>query len=71
MLCSLIGREVESTAESTESGLVVRLGSTSLVLSPSIDELRGPEIAMLHDLRGDEDVTVVWRPGEDVFRHIS
>jgi hypothetical protein len=61
---------VVAGTESDSSGLAVLLEAGSLVLNPTATELAGPEIAMLHVL-GEPGEWMVWRPGEDTFRHLA
>lgn len=68
-ICSFIGQEVQLTAESAETGLIVYFGTGAITLNPTVDELEGPEIAMLHVLF-ESDEWMVWRPGVDAFRHL-
>ena len=67
-LCELIGQQVVSTG--TARGLRVDFVGAGLVVDPSIDELVGPEIAMLHPLF-EQAPGMVWRPGEGAFEHLA
>lgn len=68
-LRSLAGHSVLSTEERTGVGLRISLEGGSIRLHPSLDELSGPEIAML---RGFEDQNwMCWRPGEKSFEDLA
>lgn len=64
-LCSLIGSEILSTTEAVQSGFAVVLDRGAVLVKPTWDELRGPEIAHLSGL--DDQAWMVWRPGEESF----
>lgn len=69
-LRSLIGYDVTATSEGTGGGLRVEVaGRGAVVLDPSVDELTGPEIAMLSGF--PDGAWMVWRPGEEAFEHLS
>ena len=68
-LCSLLAETVVDTREVTGEGLVIELESGFIRVHPSLDDLEGPEIAMLS---GFEDrAWMVWRPGEDSFEDLT
>lgn len=68
-LVSLIGRDVTATTEGPGTGLVVTLGDSAIALRPKIDELAGPEIAMLRGF--GEKAWMVWRAGEEAFEYLQ
>lgn len=64
-LRELVGDDVIAADEGTGTGLRISLGSTSLVINPTSEDLVGPEIALL---RGFADgAWMCWRPGEGTF----
>lgn len=65
-LCRLIAREVTAVTDTHDDGLVLRFGADRLVFKPDLEELRGPEIAMLR-MGGSDRRWNVWRPGEGSF----
>lgn len=67
-LTSLVGGVVTSTEERTGVGVRIELERGSLRLHPSIDELTGPEIAMLRGFA--DNAWMCWRPGEDAFEDL-
>ena len=68
-LRALVAQEVTSTAEQTGIGIVLSFLTGRLMVHPTLDELEGPEIAMLS---GFEDQSwMVWRPGEESFRDLA
>jgi hypothetical protein len=67
-LRGLVGGSVLSTDERTGVGLRVDLDGGTIHLHPSVDEIPGPEIAML---RGFADQSwMCWRPGEESFEDL-
>ncbi|WP_327150127.1 hypothetical protein [Nocardia sp. NBC_01329] len=64
-LRSLISGTVVRTEEATGVGLRIELDSGSVVVNPALDELIGPEIAMLSGFTDGH--WMCWRPGEDCF----
>jgi hypothetical protein len=69
-LCSFIDQSVVGTEEAHSSGLVLHFDQGTLEMNPSVEELVGPEIAMLHELGTHRGGWMVWRPGEDAFEHL-
>ena len=67
-LVSLVPSEVLAASAAFGRGVRIELESGVLVLDPTLDELTGPEIAML---RGPEGRLQVWRPGEDEFTDLT
>lgn len=68
-LRAFIPEVVTCTAEQTGQGIVICFASGRLVLHPTVEELVGPEIAMLSGF-GDGR-WMVWRPGEDSFADLA
>ncbi|MFD4420770.1 hypothetical protein ACFWN7_04600 [Agromyces sp. NPDC058484] len=65
---ALVAQEVAGTVEQTGTGIVLSFQTGRLVIHPKLDELVGPEIAMLS---GFEDGSwMVWRPGEESFEDL-
>ncbi len=67
-LCSYIGETVTAVQVDAAVGLLLRFGHKSLRIRPRIDDLEGPEIALLQLPDGEWDV---WRPGEGVFTSLA
>lgn len=67
-VCAAIGLSVAQI--STGRGVVIHFPDRSFSLDPSLEDVAGPEIAMLHTLDRIGDA-IVWRPGEDSFRHLD
>lgn len=60
---------VRQTFEGSGLGLCLQFADGAIELNPTIDDLVGPEIALLG---GFEDLAwMVWRPGEDSFEHLA
>lgn len=68
-LVSLIPGSVTATTEVKAQGLRLELTSGAILLSPSFDELVGPEIAMLFGF--EDERWMCWRPGEEAFEHLT
>lgn len=68
-LCAFITHEVTGVEESEVAGLTLRFGPGSLVVNPALEELVGPEIAMVQ-VPGDSR-WAVWRPGEPPFERLG
>jgi len=66
-LVSLISRDVTEVEDSPTHGLVLMFGGdAALMINPELDDLQGPEIAMLQ-MNDDEGAWEIWRPGEGSF----
>ncbi|MGW5112130.1 hypothetical protein [Nocardia sp. NPDC004123] len=63
-LCALISQTVVSIDEAVGTGLLLRFAIGALSIHPALEELGGPEIAVLS---GFSDMWAVWRPGEGTF----
>jgi hypothetical protein len=61
--------EVVETTEKTGIGLKIDFPSGWIALHPTVDELVGPEIAMLGGF--EDGRLMVWRPGEDSFEDLA
>lgn len=69
-LRSLIGHDVTATSEGMGGGLRVEIaGRGAVVIDPAMEELTGPEIAMLSGF--PDNAWMVWRPGEEAFEHLA
>ncbi|MGW5106674.1 hypothetical protein [Nocardia sp. NPDC004123] len=68
-LCAFISQTVVSTKEAVGLGLVVRFGIGAVSIHPALEELTGPEIAMISGF--PDRSWDVWRPGEDVFADLE
>lgn len=71
-LRSLVGHDVTATSEGEGAGRGLRVEIASrgaVVLDPAMEELNGPEIAMLSGF--PDDAWMVWRPGEEAFEHLA
>jgi hypothetical protein len=68
-LVALVMGAVVGTVERPRTGLRVELDRGTLVLNPAIDELVGPEIALLSGFADRQ--WMCWRPGEDAFEHLA
>jgi len=68
-LCAFIDHEVCDTDETVERGLEVRFDLGAIVIDPALEDLTGPEIAVLHVYAPPGEISPwsVWRPGEDIF----
>ncbi len=68
-LISLIASDVVTAAEEAAHGLRLEFAGGAIVLHPHLDDLTGPEIAMLS---GFEDGRwMCWRPGEEAFEYLA
>ncbi len=67
-LVDLIGSEVAGVREATGIGIELEVGDAVLSLHPTVDELEGPEIALLDGF--EDGAWMVWRPGEDSFEDL-
>lgn len=68
-LRAMLGNEVSGTEEASGVGLRIETGHRTLVVNPTLDELVGPEIALLSGF--EDDAWMCWRPGEECFAHLS
>ncbi|GGF39120.1 hypothetical protein GCM10011519_10940 [Marmoricola endophyticus] len=68
-LRSLVGYEVVGTAEASGLGLRIGVGTGTIVINPSREELTGPEIALLGGFA--DAAWMCWRPGEDCFTELG
>jgi hypothetical protein len=68
-ICSLIGRRVVAADEASGSGLSLVFDQGSIVLRPTAEDLRGPEVAMLTGVADGR--WMVWRPGEEAFDYLA
>ena len=68
-LVALVMGEVVRTVEQTGTGLRVELDRGTLVLDPTLDDLVGPEVALLDGFA--DRAWMCWRPGEDAFEHLA
>ena len=68
-LVALIPDEVVRTTEGTGSGLRIEFASGVVVLHPRLDDLVGPEIALLGGFADGQ--WMCWRPGEESFEDLS
>ena len=69
-LCSLLMREVTAASDTVDRGISLAFGDSEVRLKPSLDELVGPEIAMLQ-MNNEAREWEVWRPGEGSFARQS
>jgi len=60
---ALIPGEVVATSEATGSGLRIAFEAGAIALQPRLDELTGPEIALLGGFQDGR--WMCWRPGEE------
>lgn len=68
-LCSLLDLPVLSTREETGIGLVLEFDAGTIRIHPALEELDGPEIAMLGGF--DDHAWMCWRTGEDSFEDLA
>jgi hypothetical protein len=68
-LCECIDAGVTAVRDDVASGMQLQFPDRSLVIKPTLDELPGPEIALLWFF--DTKDWDVWRPGEDTFADLS
>lgn len=68
-LRAFIDEGVRTATAAVGTGLVIELRTGAIALNPTIDQLEGPEIAMLSGFK-DRSWTV-WRPGEDEFAELT
>jgi hypothetical protein len=64
-LCECIGATVTLVRDDPASGMQLQFDDRILEIRPTLDELPGPEIALLHFFETKE--WDVWRPGEGTF----
>ncbi|MFC3384403.1 hypothetical protein ACFOHP_21040 [Couchioplanes caeruleus subsp. azureus] len=67
-LRALIPGQVVATAEETGRGLRIEFDQGTVCLHPSIDDVPGPEIAMLTGFKDRR--WMCWRPGEESFEDL-
>lgn len=68
-LCECIDESVKAVRDDATSGMQLQFPDRSLVINSTVDELSGPEIALLRF--PDTKEWDVWRPGEDSFAGLS
>jgi hypothetical protein len=68
-LVGLISHEVVGCSEATGSGLRIQFSSGTVILHPTVDQLVGPEIALLGGFADGQ--WMCWRPGEDSFEDLA
>lgn len=68
-LRALIPGDVVATSEATGSGLRIEFETGTIGLHPLLDELTGPEIALLDGF--EDGQWMCWRPGEDSFEDLA
>ena len=68
-LCECIDASVKAVRDDATSGMQLQFPDRSLVIKPTVDELPGPQIALLRF--PDTKEWDVWRPGEDTFADLS
>lgn len=69
-LCECIDASVTAVRDDVAGGMQqLEFPDRSLVIKPTLDELPGPEIALLWFV--DTKEWDVWRPGEDTFADLS
>jgi hypothetical protein len=67
-LCECIDASVTAVRDDVISGIQLQFPDRSLVIRPTIDEVPGPEIALL---RFSDTIGIqVWRPGEGTFAYL-
>jgi hypothetical protein len=65
-LCECINASVTAVRDDVSSGMQLHFRDRSLIIKSTLDELRGPEIALLWFFE-DAKEWDVWRPGEGTF----
>jgi hypothetical protein len=68
-LCSLIMDTVTATGEAPGQGLTLTFTRGAIKLCPAIEEIEGPEIALLGGF--DDKHWMCWRPGEEAFEYLA
>lgn len=68
-LCACIDASVTAVLDDVNTGMQLEFPDRSLVIKPTLDELPGPEIALLWF--PDTEKWDVWRPGEDTFADLA
>ena len=68
-LCRCIGAAVVAVQDDSASGLQLQFPGRSLRIKPTLEELPGPEIAILRFF--DSKEWDFWRPGEDAFADLA
>ena len=68
-LRAFIPKVVGATVEQTGIGLRLEFDGGAIALHPSIDELVGPEIALLQGFADKR--WMCWRPGEESFDDVG
>lgn len=68
-LRALIPGHVIATAERTGLGLRIAFGEGAVRIHPEIDQMAGPEIALLSGF--SDGRWMCWRPGEESFEDVS
>jgi hypothetical protein len=64
----VVRTEVIATAERTGLGLRIEFGAGAIRLHPEIDQMAGPEIALLSGFTDGR--WMCWRPGEESFEDV-
>ena len=67
-LCAFIPGHVLSTVEETGLGLRIEFDEGAICLHPTVDEVPGPEIALLNGFKDGH--WMCWRPGEESFEDL-
>lgn len=68
-LRALISGRVVATVEETGRGLRIEFDEGAVCLHPSIDDVPGPEIALLTGFK--DGGWMCWRPGEESFEDLA
>jgi hypothetical protein len=68
-LCALIPGHVVATVEETGRGLRIEFNEGTICLHPEVDEVPGPEIALLGGFTDGH--WMCWRPGEESFEDLA
>jgi hypothetical protein len=69
-LCAFLTANVTAVAEDPAIGLAVEFATGRILIAPTASELRGPEIAMFHDMPTTDGNWAVWQPGDNIFPHL-
>lgn len=67
-LVALIQQRVTAATVRTGHGLRIELGDAAVVMHPRVEDLVGPEIALLQGF--DDREWMCWRPGQDGFEDV-
>jgi hypothetical protein len=68
-LCACIDASVTAVRDDVASGMRLDFPDRSLIIQPTLDEVPGPEIAIIWFR--DTKAWSVWRPGEDTFAGLT